>query len=83
MKTIKLILKGILLYTTMILAMLYICGVDSIYDNGYFLPATGIVALLIYIYATRLSQKRKPTYSQEINSSEDYLTMNCEFVFLR
>lgn len=49
MKTIKLILKGILLYTTMILAILYICGVDSIYNNGYFLPATGIVALLIYI----------------------------------
>lgn len=49
MKTIKLILKGILLYTTMIAAMLYVCGVDSIYDNGYFLPATGIVALLIYI----------------------------------
>lgn len=49
MKTMKLILKGILLYTTMILVMLYICGVDSIYDNGYFLPATGIVALLIYI----------------------------------
>lgn len=49
MNTIKLILKGILLYTTMILAMLYICGVDSIYDNGYFLPATSIVALLIYI----------------------------------
>ena len=49
MKTIKLILKGILLYTTIIAAILYICGVDSIYDNGYFLPATGIVALLIYI----------------------------------
>lgn len=49
MKTIKLILKGILLYTTIIAAMLYICVVDSIYDNGYFLPATGIVALLIYI----------------------------------
>lgn len=49
MNTIKLILKGILLYTTMILAILYICGVDSIYDNGYFLLATGIVALLIYI----------------------------------
>ena len=49
MKTIKLILKGILLYTTIILAILYICGVDSIYDNGYFLLATGIVALLIYI----------------------------------
>ena len=49
MKTIKLILKGILLYTTIILTTIYICGVDSIYDNGYFLPATGIVALLIYI----------------------------------
>lgn len=49
MKTIKLILKGILLYTTIIAAILYICGVDSIYDIGYFLPATGIVALLIYI----------------------------------
>lgn len=49
MKTIKLILKGILLYTTMIAAMLYVCGVDSIYNNGYFIPATGIVALLIYI----------------------------------
>ena len=49
MNTIKLILKGILLYTTIIAAMLYICGVDSIYDNGYFLPTTGIMALLIYI----------------------------------
>lgn len=49
MKTMKLILKGILLYTTMIAAMLYVCGVDSIYDNGYFFPATGIVVLLIYI----------------------------------
>lgn len=49
MKTIKLILKGILLYITIIAAMLYVCGVDSIYDNDYFLPATGIVALLIYI----------------------------------
>lgn len=49
MKTIKLILKGILLYTTIITTILYICGMDSIYDNSYFLPATGIVALLIYI----------------------------------
>lgn len=49
MNTIKLILKGILLYATIILAMMYICGVDSIYDNSYFFPATGIVALLIYI----------------------------------
>lgn len=49
MKTIKLIFKGILLYTTIIAAILYVCGVDSICDNGYFFLATGIVALLIYI----------------------------------
>ena len=49
MNTIKLILKGILLYTTIIVVILYVCGVDSIYNNCYFFPATGIVALLIYI----------------------------------
>ena len=57
MNTIKLILKGILLYTTIIVAMLYVCGVDSIYDNGYFLPATGIVALLIYICYKTITEK--------------------------
>ena len=49
MKTTKLILKGLLFYTTIILSILYVCGVDSIYDNNYFLTATGIVALLIYV----------------------------------
>lgn len=49
MKTTKLILKGLLFYTTIILSILYVCSVDSIYDNNYFLTATGIVALLIYI----------------------------------
>ena len=49
MKTIKLILKGILLYTTIIAVIFYICGIDSIYDNGYFLFTTIIIASLIYI----------------------------------
>ena len=49
MKTMKLVLKGLLLYTTMVMAMFSICGVDSIYDQGYFFPATGIVALLMYV----------------------------------
>lgn len=48
MNTIKLIIKGILLYTTIITTMLYMCGIDSIYDNGYFFVATSIIALLIY-----------------------------------
>jgi hypothetical protein len=49
MKTIKLTLKGIMLYATMLTTMVYIAGIDSIYDNGHFLLATSIVALPIYI----------------------------------
>lgn len=49
MKTTKLILKGLLFYTTIILSILYVCSVDSIYNNNYFLTATGIVALLTYV----------------------------------
>lgn len=41
----------------MIAAMLYIAGVDSIYDNGYFFPATGIVALLIYACYKTLTEE--------------------------
>lgn len=49
MKTIKLIFKGILFYTTIIIISLFISGIDSIYDNGYFLYAIGIITLLIYV----------------------------------
>lgn len=57
MNTIKLILKGILLYTTIIVVILYVCGVDSTYDNGYFFLATSIVALLIYICYKTITKK--------------------------
>lgn len=43
-----LVLKGILLYTTIILAILWVSAIDSLYDNGYFFPSTLIVASLIY-----------------------------------
>lgn len=49
MKTIKLIFKGTLFYTTIIIISLFISGIDSVYDNGYFLYAIGIITLLIYI----------------------------------
>lgn len=41
----RLILKGILLYTTIISVLLFICGIDSLYDNGYF----GIAFFIIFI----------------------------------
>ena len=41
----KLILKGILLYTTIISVVLFICSIDSLYNNGYF----GIAFFVIFI----------------------------------
>lgn len=57
MKTLKLIIKGILLYSTMLLTVLYIAGIDSIVDNGFFLIATAILASLIYICYKTISEK--------------------------
>lgn len=35
MKSIKLILKGILLWVSTLIVILYVCGIDSIADKGY------------------------------------------------
>lgn len=45
---IELIFKGMLLYVTFIVCMLVMAGIDSIYDNGYFVEAILIVAGLIF-----------------------------------
>lgn len=49
MKTIKLIIKGVLFYTTLLFSILFISGVDSIYDSGYFIPALIINIVLIVL----------------------------------
>lgn len=56
-KTVKLALKGILLYTTIISAMLYVCGIDSLYDEGYFIISTLIVVSLICTCYKTISEK--------------------------
>ena len=45
---IKLVFKGILLYTTFIVCILSAMGIDDIYDKGYFLIDMVICAGLIY-----------------------------------
>ena len=45
----KLFLKGVLLYTTFIVCMLAIGGIDSLYDNGYFFETILIIGGLIYL----------------------------------
>lgn len=47
MKKFKLIIKGVLLYVTTLVTLLYMMGIDSIYDNGYFIH--GIILVLILI----------------------------------
>lgn len=48
MKTFKLICKGVLLYVTTLVVMLWLCGIDSIMEQGYFIPWTLVMAILIY-----------------------------------
>ena len=45
---IKLVLKGILLYITFIICIFSAMGIDSIYDQGYFLIDIVICAGLVY-----------------------------------
>ena len=47
MKTFKLIIKGVLLYVTIFVTLLYMMGIDSIYDNGYFFHGLILVLILI------------------------------------
>ena len=47
MKT-KLILKGLLLYTTILAITVFISGIDSIYDNGYFTHSFTVCVALCY-----------------------------------
>lgn len=45
----KLIFKGVLLWVTAFAVTLFILGVDSIYDNGYFIHSVIICTVLCLI----------------------------------
>ena len=47
MKTFKLIIKGMLLYITILATIIFMMGIDNIYDNGYFLHGLILVLILI------------------------------------
>ena len=53
----KFILKGVLLYITAITVTIFIMGVESIYDNGYFIPSVIICAVLCYTCYKLISEK--------------------------
>ena len=49
MKTFKLIIKGMLLYITILATIIFMMGINSIYDNGYFFYSVMLVAALIFV----------------------------------
>lgn len=63
MKNIKLILKGLLFYATLLLAVFTICGIDSLYNKDYFFPLIGIVIALLYTCRKVITLKDIDTFS--------------------
>ena len=57
MNKFKLILKGILLWITAFVTTLFVLGVDSIYDNGYFFQTLIAVAVMIFCCYKLISEK--------------------------
>lgn len=47
MNKVILFLKGMLLYITFFFTLIFVMGVDSIYDQGLFLPFIGVEILLV------------------------------------
>lgn len=57
MKTFKLIIKGMLLYITILVTLIYMMGIDNIYDNGYFFHGLILVLILIGVCYKTISKE--------------------------
>ncbi len=52
-----LILKGVLLWVTAFAAVIFISGVDSIYDNGYLFQTLIAVAVMVFCCCKLISEE--------------------------
>lgn len=52
-----LVFKGILLYTTIIVCLFSVMGIDNIYDKGYFFTDIALCATLIYVCYKNISKE--------------------------
>lgn len=75
MKTFKLIIKGVLLYVTTLVTLLYMMGIDSIYDNGYFFHGLILVAILIGVCYKTISKEELEilTFNKYLNHLDEEL----------
>lgn len=73
MNKFKLILKGIMLWITAFVTVLFIAGIDSIYDNGYFFQTLIAVAVMIFCCCKLISEEefKKITFYNLLKLDED------------
>lgn len=73
MNKFKLILKGTMLWITAFVTILFVAGVDSIYNNGYFLQTLMAVAVMIFCCYKLISKEefKKVTFCNLLKLDED------------
>ena len=73
MKKFKLIIKGVLLYVTTLVTLLYMMGIDSIYDNGYFFHGLILVLILVGVCYKSINKEELKilTLSRYFNHLDD------------
>lgn len=57
MNKFKLIIKGIMLWTTAFVTMFFIAGIDSIYDNGYFFQTLIAIVVMVFCCCKLISEE--------------------------
>lgn len=75
MKTIKMVLKGMLLYITTLVTLIFMMGVDSIYDQRYFFYGIMLVATLIFVCYKTINKEELEvlTLCKYLNDSDEEL----------
>lgn len=73
MNRFKLILKGVMLWITAFVTVLFIAGIDSIYDNGYFFQILIAVVVMIFCCHKLISEEefKKVTFYNLLKLDED------------
>lgn len=75
MKKIEMIFKGMLLYMTTLVTMIFMMGVDSIYDQGYFFYGIMLVATLVFVCYKTINKEELEvlTLCKYLNDSDEEL----------
>lgn len=78
MNIVKKILKGLLLWVTALVVMLFMSGVDSITDQGYLVPWLVVCAVLCYLCYKFISEEEFEVlsgykwFNKKLGSSDDF-----------